>query len=525
MIEITANSTRDVLQRCIETGNYEAPLNDVLELLRSKTFKRTEEIVRLRAQGLALEILDHMGNYKDARQILELDGYRCRKLLDQLFFDQKVLLDPAEAELLKQRIWIVSHVGLSNYRHAAYKDALEVFQLCLRACQVFGNLDARDLFVGTISRIEYCIGLVHRELYQYSQAKHHFTSSMRYAWRASLGPGKVLATFSHAKTLALGLAWVHYIQGDLGQAIPLLIAAKDILSGFKEPLISAYVDVIFASVERSANGDRLVNLDYAIEILKRSHHIFEERHHSYYQVRATHQLALAYVQRARKHDNLEARDKDIAKAAGYVDEMKLLSQGSSRFLCLAWIVESRMRRIQRNLHEAEKLAASAVAHSDLTFTRVEALVAHGEALLELARIDESIHDFESALRDGADNPKVRGVCHLQLANIFINNKDSRRALKHVEQWRSLKSRIGTSYLSELESIVTRALKHATGDFVVHWESSTQNPEELEKGLHTFLVEWAQAKSSNDEEAAALLNISKQTLYNWKYLPKKRGSLK
>jgi hypothetical protein len=68
---------------------------------------------------------------------------------------------------------------------------------------------------------------------------------------------------------------------------------------------------------------------------------------------------------------------------------------------------------------------------------------------------------------------------------------------------------------ELEQEAQRILSETKGDFIVAWNTANHDPEALERELHTFLVNWAQTKSENDAEAAALLHISKQTLYNWK----------
>jgi tetratricopeptide (TPR) repeat protein len=515
MKSITGDSVRSMFDDCIVTGDFTKPLKVTLRFIRSAKFSRAPEIDRLRSKGVTLEIFDHLGRYDKVREVLGEDGERCKEQISLLVHRPHPMLG-SDVTLLKQRVWMVIHFGLAQYRRAAYREALQTFQLCQRVCEQFGAPGRKAQFSAAVCRVQYCMGLVHRELFEYSKAKHHFTRSMSFAWRAPKGAGGAIAAFGHAKTLGLGLAWVHYIQGELELATPLLLAAKDLLSQYKEPLIHSYVDVIYASVERSANGSDPVKLNDAIRILERSHKVFERYGHEYYLVRAAHQLALAYIQKARNHVAQGQNSDAFECAKRFLDEMRERSHGSKRFECLALILESRIQRYQGKATEAASLAERALGLSELTFTTVEALVAHGEALFELGRLEQATARFEAALRQGEDNPKIRAVCHLRLACTLARQGDTRRASKHFQRWRkSLRPKVSGAFLMELEQEAQRILSETKGDFIVAWNTANHDPEALERELHTFLVNWAQTKSENDAEAAALLHISKQTLYNWK----------
>jgi tetratricopeptide (TPR) repeat protein len=509
---ITAESVRDMLENCMRTGNYKPTLERLRGRLRSKSQLAKNEIERLRTKGVALEILDHTGQYDEARDTIGEDGGRCVAYLEALTRDTVSDSDRiVDRQLLKQRVWLVIHVGLSCYRAGSYEEALKQFRVCE---QVIG-LPGLSTEAGMASRIHYCIGLVHRELFEYSLAKKHFTLSMSFAWRAVEGHGSVIATFGHVKTLALGLAWVHYIQGNLSLAIPLLLAAKDLLSDYGDPLISAYVDVIYWGVERSANARDSAVLARAIKGLEASRDVFIELKHNYYRVRVAHQLALAYYEKAKNQQVESAKLEAFDKATAYVNEMKQFAGGAQRFLCLALIVESRILRQRRNFAQAKDSADLAVSQSDLRFTKVEALLAQGEAAFDLGQTEKALRSFKDALCEGGDNPKICGACHLQMAKILADQHDLRRAEGHFRAWTALKGRVLNSYLLELEAEAKQILREKEGDFIVQWSSKNLNPRQLEKELHGFIVKWAQARSDNDEEAAALLQISKQTLYNWK----------
>ncbi len=524
-MEVQTSGILKRLERKLLAADFEAAVvivrDEVLPLFAHSPHPSVDELTNLRLRAMAAEVLDYFGGYVEARELIEEVGTQCFEILLAMEAGhQQPPSTEADRRLLKQQVWIVLHHGSTFYRHSRYEDAKRRFILCrdIAATHVTtGSYQAN----GTLARAYYLIGLVYRELFDYSAAKYNFTLSIDYAWKAlqkSSAQRVPLADLTIAKCLGLGLAWVHYTEGRADLAIPLLLAARNLLSHSAEQVIRAYVDVVYASVQRSEKGDDPGELSDSIRLLKQAHQLFEAKQHFGYKVRAAYHLALGYIQQAQHATASSAQAQSLTDAMSFVEEMKEYSRkhGDIGFHCNALICESRIARFCGKAIVAEEHACAALEMGhERPFVRVDALIARGEARFDLGKYAGAAEDFKLAFASGKDNQKVRAALHLHLTRTFLRQNDIRRALHHFESWKELRPNVKNAFLLSLERRVTVDLNEATQDFMARWSSPNHDPLTLERKLHGFLVEWAKSRTSSDEEAAKLLKISKQTFYNWR----------
>ena len=394
---------------------------------------------------------------------------------------------------------------------------------------------AADRANGTLARIHYLLGLVDRELYDYHAAKYHFTESMHYAWKSLAehdGDGTIverkaiLTDVNIARCLALGLAWVHYAEGSTALAIPLLLAARTLLTFKKDQLIRSYVDVVYASALRSDQGDDPAVLAEVLRLLVRAVRVFRRKRHAYYHVRALHQLARAYIQRARAAQKGSRTERQsLRHAERHAKRVQHLSRILSdyRYASHSLIVRSQATLYRGCAIEAEALAREALelGYEDV-YCRIEGLLARGAARLAIGNYEGACSNFEDALKAGASNAKVAALAHIFLSRGYALRKDMRRSGEHFAAWKEAKKILSTAYMRQLESDAIAARKQETQDFVVFCMSEKLDPRQEENRLHAFLAKWARARTGNDVAAIELLGISKQTYYNWqKADPKQR----
>lgn len=481
-----------------------------------------EPMCRMRLRAMAVEVLDYFGRYDQARALITAAGAQCLDFLQDL--EGGVRPAPRNDEdrrVLKQRVWLVLHYGMSLYREGRYEDAKRKFEICRKVIDAHLTTQSYKSH-GTLARAYYSLGLVHRELFAYTSAKYNFTKSIECAWDSAQAHSPIQAArrqFSDlvvCKCLALGLSYVYFNEGRADLAKPILLAARNMLARSSETLIKSYIDVIYACVLRSAHGDDEKQLSDALSLLHEAHNVFTDHHHDGYKVRAAYHLAITLIQKAITQPN--SRGESLRAARQYVDEVALYARARNdiSFACNALIMGSRIDRWEGKPFSAQEKAGEAltIGHERIVI-RVDALIARGEARVDLGYISDAINDFDAALRSGFDNLKVRAVCHLHLANAFLQQNDIRRSHQHLDHWKELKPVLQNAFARHLELKVTTAWKSTTKDFIVRWETIGHEPAQLETKLHGFLTAWAKANSKSDEQAAALLKISKQTFYNWR----------
>jgi tetratricopeptide (TPR) repeat protein len=481
-----------------------------------------DELTRLKICCMYAEIFDYAGQYQSAREVIEADGRRSESILRNGLPESE-----EERLLLKQRVWVVIHWAMTFYRAHHYERARQLFLLCKEALEKRVVTEA-DPSAWTLSRIYYSLGLVQRQVYDYSSAREWFGKSIEEAQRSFkhrtdnlevTNPiyqnTRRLTDFYVSKSLALGLAWTYYTEGQLLLASALVVTARYLLASTNEDVIRRYVEVVCGSI-MAAQGNR----PEAIKIFKEAYDTFDE--HEAYRIRAANELAVVYVHEftrfLKSGDLRKSRECEI-EARRYIKEVKdfAISHSDIRWECNALIAESRLLRALGEYRAAEEVATEALdTGGQQRFIRIDACIARGEARLNLEEFDEACEDFNRARADSLDNPKVQAVCHLHLCRAYIGKDDNRRALQHRDEAARNLKHVDNKFVLDLEREVAGMMEKTTGgDFRIRFSESTLEPRKLEKEFRAFLARWAEHQAGTNTDPWKLLGVSKQTFYTWR----------
>ena len=518
-----------VLEKLMNATNT-LDFDSALRLLRGEAekmvdwsrIKEADELTRLKIYCMCAEIHDYAGQYERAREVIDAAGRRSETILRNGSPENE-----EERLLLKQRVWVVIHWASTFYRAHHYGRARQLFLLCKEALEKRVIID-EDPCAWTLSRIYYSLGLVQRQVYKYSSARGWFGKSIEEAWRSFARRTYKLATtdpvyqqtrrltdFYVSKSLALGLAWTYYTEGQLQLASSLIVTARLLLANTNEDVIRSYIEVVCGSI-MAAQGNR----PEAITIFKGACVTFKE--HDAYRIRAANELAVAYVHeyaRFSQSGNLKEAQRCEKEARRYIKEVKdfATSHSDIRWECNALIAKSRLLRLLGKYRAAEEIATKALdTGGEQRFLRIDALIARGEARYELREFDVACEDFNRAQADSLDNRKVQAVCHLHLCRAYVQKGDHRRALRHRDEAARNLEYVDNKFVRDLDQKVESMIEKTTGDdFRIRFSESAVNPRKLEKELHGFLARWAKHQAGTDSEPWKLLGVSKQTFYTWR----------
>jgi len=197
----------------------------------------------LRAACIASEVADYFGDYKRAKSVLTPYIEACDKAFQNVGSRSK-LQDASDqnTRLLKQKVWAVLHRGFTYYREGRFGDAMGDFSRCREFVQEQLVDNKKNPCFGTLARISYAMGLVHRQCYRYEDAKREFTQCISLSWQhlehVALSPDqstdfRPITAFHVAKALALGLSWIRATEGHPRSAKPLIEAARVMLATTK----------------------------------------------------------------------------------------------------------------------------------------------------------------------------------------------------------------------------------------------------------------------------------------------------
>jgi len=298
-------------------------------------------------------------------------------------------------------------------------------------------------------------------------------------------------------------------------------------------------------------------------------------------------------------------DGDWDEAQTYAEEVKTFAAGDHRWLSNAHIIESRICRgraatcesqsdarahIAGALHAAEAAVAEAgkLAGGKGRFSRIDALIARGEAHLQLANspatkldygplqearrdflvaleacgtnkkvkqrilgaidtltaraevylmsdrfrtsrpdfgpIQSARRDFEQALKECDANEKVKCACELHLAQVCLACYDVSGAMSHYGRSLSSQSKITNGWLTALASSVEADIRKMR-DFLIPWDLPELDREELEMSFYLFLAKTARARAGTIQNAADLLDRDINTIKNWLGFERKLDELR
>jgi CRISPR/Cas system-associated endoribonuclease Cas2 len=485
------------------------------------------------ALSMSAELLDYVGKLSEAKLRLHAVEKIAEKLLRSIV-EERVPVNTGHLsrQHLKRWVWVLMQAANSHYRTMKLDRASILLDLCEKTISSVVQTIPEYPCYGTLCRLNYLIGLIHREGFDYSSAKERFLKSIEFAWH-SLNQkrlnqkGAFQPTFwtdlAIARALGLGLGFVYHAEGQADLALSLLLSAKNLLVRLEERIISTYVDLIYHEARRSAYGDDPAVVEESITGLRKCREVFIEIGHNLYRARADYSLALAFSQRAR-HDEttpLTRSGEEYLKLAAY-HASELAEYGirndDSRAEINAKLCQSRIERKQNSFLVAERLASEVIAATDThPRLRVTALIARAEALARQQKIDSAIADFREASERCGSNLRTRAICLLRLADIYATIKQTGSAAECLEQWGKISPIISNAYLRRLERTAIVSME-ASDDFVIRITDQHLNPADLEERLRKFLVRWAYTRAGRDvgdEQAADKLGISRQTFIKWK----------
>lgn len=487
----------------------------------------------LAAISMSADLLDYFGQFAAAKGRLNPVAAEAERRLRSLVEQRKGRpRSNDDRKVLKCWVWILIQQAMVSYREIQFDRALRLLRICEDA--ILGAIRAIPGYPcsGTLARINYSIGLVYRERFDFASAKKEFLKSIEFSWKSVREksdkiPGKPFqqprwTDLAIAKSLALGLGFVYHSEGQPDLALPVLLSAKNLLARLEENLISTYVDLIYFDARRSAYGEDQAIVDESITGLERCYALFLDFGHDLYRARAVYSLALAFSQRARPDETkplATSGEHDLKRAEKYADELMKYGVESSdpRAEAYSMLCRSRIERKRNHFLEAQSLATDTMrvvgdAHAHVY---VSALIARAEAFLRLDKTNDALSDFHEAAERAMGNLRARAICLLRMAEIHAKKHNSRLASRCFEEWKQISPQISNAYLRRLECAAQTAIEAISSDFIVRVTDDHLDPEDLERRLHGFLARWAAPRSKSDQQAAALLGISRQTLVNWR----------
>jgi tetratricopeptide (TPR) repeat protein len=493
---------------------------DVLPCNQSE-LEPDEFLAALQLRSMAAEVLDYWGDFKRAEDFIAAPASLAKPLLARLRTEKPHQINDGERRLLRQHVWVLLHAGMVKYRNGDLDKASELFNICDHVCEdyVVGPVDRAW---GTRARIQYSIALIYRERSDFESARIGFTRSVENAYRSLEKQPQELSKLTYvaiAKNLGLGLAYIHSAVGRPDLAFPLLLSAKSILQPLGEKLISASVDMIYANVLRGIPDDSQGTMDDIIGRLQRCYEIFKNSGHKLYQARATYYLGVAYLQRARSDDAAALTDaaaKDLQRAQIFSDELYQYSEQSEdrRSGLYLLVLKSRIQRKSGLLQEAEKSAGDVIGEVDKSDgIYVDALVARGEARTRRGEFKRALEDFEESLKT-TKNPRIAALCLLHVSSLYARLGNDIVATQRMHEFEQVKASVTNVQIKLLEEQARAAIEANSRDLILRMTDTGLSKGKVTNRVRRFLAEWARKNSSNDQEAAQQLGISRQTLHKW-----------
>jgi len=325
------------------------------------------------------------------------------------------------------------------------------------------------------------------------------------------------------KALALGLGWILANEGIPLAAQPLIASARVMLAATDAEMIKRYVDVVWAASERAHAGAEPSNLNKVLSTLRDSYGAF--RRHPAYRTKAASELAVALTV-GNDLDEAERHAKEIESSAG----------GDDRWLCTAYILQSRIHRHRASATKSMKQKADAIDRAVDTarqaieranlqegdggrFSRIDAYITYGEALVLSGKFLDAKVSFERVLGWSIGNEKVTGTCHLHLARVFVQLGQKANALQHLKAWQSISGRVTNAWLNALGEEVEEEVR-GMKDFLIAAEQANLDERELSMMLKIHLRETALERADSIEAAAELCNVATSTFRSWSTLEAK-----
>jgi hypothetical protein len=317
---------------------------------------------------------------------------------------------------------------------------------------------------------------------------------------------------------ALGVGYVSFINGHISQALIALRSSRLDLKHNVGAVHGAFVDILFFACRRAVgSSDRQIMEDVVTGLRACRKTLKPLVQDSHYYHRAGLELATALHCRAKL---LAAAGEDAAKdqtealnclnqAILYSEKLKEQRPQNSRLLVESLIIRSYVKRwmplgLGEDHHARltsamdDAIRANRVAKGR-SWTKCEALIGLGVAHYheyknspvdsrDINDLREAQTYFREALTvNGGRNPRIEGVCYLNLARLGLYDPAT-IALAHdyFQRWTRIKDRVEHIYCRELADRVSERLSANGPLLIINAEASLSYPD-WEKKLREHLL--------------------------------------
>jgi tetratricopeptide (TPR) repeat protein len=484
----------------------------------------------LMLRSMAAEVADYRGAYKKARALVERAGGFCHDSLRS--FNVTDHISNRNRKTTHQQVWCALQAGLSAYRATNYDGALSLFQVAENVWRNPHMMTLSQPRWGTQARIQYSIGLVHREKYELTQSVKCFTQSTELAYNSFLHEKdnqqeiSALSYIALARSIGMGLASVHNTLGRPDLAAPLLMAAKAMLPR-DEVLISTHLDLIRATLLQWSTQEHEVE-DEPLKRLSQCHRMFCTLGHPLYRARAAYSLATAYIQRVRRDESkpLDQKDEEYLRLAYQFlkKDLDYQASGDLRFPLYAALLRSEIARKKGEYAKAESdasrglLETSSSQHPSLF---LDLSLARGLARTRNGNLKGAIEDFSAgaATAEIATNRRLQAVFYLHLSQAYAGLDQDLEAGSYFSRFEELDKFMeakthDVQILAASTRIVLDTLDKRKPGLRFSLNDKNLDPEVAQQKLRRFLVEWARKDTKSDAEAIKKLKRSRQTFYKW-----------
>lgn len=526
------------LQKLLDRADLDAALGKVLAQQSAHTLDFGETSYSdpelLRYANLASEVLDYGGRYDDAERVIKPFLPDAKRLLETLISKQVASLSATDATVHHRSCYVLINGGMSVYRHARhdreeFNKAHELFAL---AEQALTRLETLGYYHrGALSRVWYCIGLIHRELYKYSDARLAFSKSIEagaqaLAMMTAGGQQEARYQYAMSRCYGLGNAWISYNEASLSEAKCHIVAARLLLKTANARYIAAYINFVYATIVLSSDSTTSVIWDGISELCKAYDALGGDEAvntvgvgHGPYAIRLANELASAYVRYSQKFTGKEHAD-HCATALAFVQKVWASPhvEYDDRSSCKSHVLASRIYRENGDFEAALKSAKLALEKGgEHEFSRVDCWLTLGEAHFYTKNYTEAVRAFETALKFGAANRKIFAACHLHLSRTYLNSNEPSKARDHFNTWESTGRRaLENVFIRTLGEEVENGIKTIERDFILSAKETQLTAEKHVNNLRNWLAKLALSRTGNDnpKSAAALLGVSESTVANW-----------
>jgi len=333
-----------------------------------------------------------------------------------------------------------------------------------------------------------------------------------------------------AMAIGIGFGWINLTRGSLRRAENALATARSLLARSRDPVVPSYIELLYGTIKRCRAGTDPAKLRDAIDSLSLARAKFEEIGHLRYVARTCWELCLAYILlgdfgAAREHLDV------VAGHAGQTRHPKWQTN-----VRIGWSRISRAEGDFPGALEQANLAIQSAKECNSSLPMVDAHITLGEIKLLAAEDPEQkeagYHSarsiFEEAHRialeagpsEGTDglpsNPKIVAVCKLRIAQCHAREGEVTKAKEYFAEWEALRANVEHEWVRELAGSVKDEIDSLSSNFTIPVNDKLKwgYAENATRLRHWLLAQALKETNGNVNNAAKLLGVTGETLYQW-----------